>query len=164
VALTVSSAEATTSAVGSLTFGGHHHLSTDNSGHLRTNVAPANGGCPSSHKEVLAPVVATGVRTRPSRNVDTAPRRTMSYMTPGVAGGAGQAMDVADLCTARPSPVRWTNSHIPTRQQVAVRLLRKAGERPSPPNAGGRSGSPAHAEGRAPARLALAPSTDDEHP
>jgi hypothetical protein len=45
-----------------------------------------------------------------------------------------------------------------------VRLLRKAGEHPSPPNAGGRSGSPAHAEGRTPTRLAFRPSEDDEHP
>jgi hypothetical protein len=44
-----------------------------------------------------------------------------------------------------------------------VRLLRKAGERPSPPNVGGRSGPPAHAEGRTPTRLALLPSMDDEH-
>jgi hypothetical protein len=71
VALTVSSAEATTSTVGSLTYGGHH-LSTDDSGHLCTNAAPANGGRPSVHKEALAPVLATGVRTRPSRNADTA--------------------------------------------------------------------------------------------
>jgi hypothetical protein len=45
-----------------------------------------------------------------------------------------------------------------------VCLLRKASKRPSPPNAGGRSGPPAQAEGRAPTRLALLPSTDDEHP
>jgi hypothetical protein len=45
-----------------------------------------------------------------------------------------------------------------------VHLLRKAGEHPSPPNAGGRSGSPAHAEGRTPTRLAFHPSEDDEHP
>jgi hypothetical protein len=72
VALTVSSAEATTPAVGSLTYGGHH-LSTDDSDHLRTNAAPANGGRPSVHKEVLTPVLATGVRARPSRNADIAP-------------------------------------------------------------------------------------------
>jgi hypothetical protein len=47
VALTVSLAEATTSAVGSLTSGGDH-LSTDDSGHLRTSAVPANGGRPSS--------------------------------------------------------------------------------------------------------------------
>jgi hypothetical protein len=45
-----------------------------------------------------------------------------------------------------------------------VCLLRKAGEHPSPPNASGRSGSPAHAEGRTPTRLAFHPSEDDEHP
>jgi hypothetical protein len=45
-----------------------------------------------------------------------------------------------------------------------VRLPREAGERPSPSNAGGRSGPPARAEGKAPTRLALLPSTDDEHP
>jgi hypothetical protein len=50
------------------------------------------------------------------------------------------------------------------RPRVAeVRLLRKAGEHPSP-NAGGRSGSPAHAEGRALTRLTFHPSKDDEHP
>jgi hypothetical protein len=73
----------------------------------------------------------------------------------GAVGVAGRAVDVADLRTARPSTVRWTDSHTPTRQQVAVRLLRKAGEHPSPPNAGGRSGLPAHAKGRTATRLAL---------
>jgi hypothetical protein len=72
VALTVSSAEATPSIVGSLTYGGHH-LSTDDSGRLRTNAASANGGRPSAHKEVLTPVLATGVGTGPSKNADTAP-------------------------------------------------------------------------------------------
>jgi hypothetical protein len=45
-----------------------------------------------------------------------------------------------------------------------VRLLRKAGEHPSPPNAGGRSGSPAHVEGRTPTQLAFHPNKEDEHP
>jgi hypothetical protein len=72
VALTVLSTEATPFAVGGLTYGGHH-LSTDDSGHLRTNAAPANGGHPSAHKEVLTPVLAIGVRTRQSKNTDAAP-------------------------------------------------------------------------------------------
>jgi hypothetical protein len=113
VALTVLSAEATPSAVGSLTYGGHH-LSTDDSGHLRTNAAPANGGRPSAHKEVLTLVLATGGRTTPSGNTDTAPA-VYDVLgpppPPGAAGGAGRAVDVADLRTARPSPVRWTDSH-----------------------------------------------------
>jgi hypothetical protein len=72
VALMVSPAEATTSTVGSLTSGGDH-LCTDDSGHLRTSVVPANGGRPSARKEVLAPVLTAGVRTRPSKNTDAAP-------------------------------------------------------------------------------------------
>jgi hypothetical protein len=103
-------------------------------------------------------------------------------------------MDVADLCTTRPSPIRWTDNHAPTKRQEAAS---EAAPRPSkpgnrarggqrrlqlagpaypksassarlvntlPPNAGGRSGPPDHAEGEAPTQLALLPSTDDEHP
>jgi hypothetical protein len=90
VALTVSSAEATTAAVGILTSDGHHFSTRD-----------------SSH-----------------------------------------------LCMARPSPGWRTNSYTLIGQQqfafpriAGGRLLRRAGGCPSPPNAGGRSGSPAHAEG-----------------
>jgi hypothetical protein len=71
VALTVSSVEATASAGGSLTYG-DHHLSTDNSGHLRANTTPANGGRPSAHLQVLTPVLVTGARTRLSQNTNTA--------------------------------------------------------------------------------------------
>jgi hypothetical protein len=85
VALTVSPAEATTSAVGSLTSGGDH-LSTDDSGHLRTSAVPANGGRPSARKEVLAPVLAAGVRTRPSKNAAAAPTAyDILYNLPGRA-------------------------------------------------------------------------------
>jgi hypothetical protein len=156
VALTVSSVEATTSVVGSLTYG-DHHLSTDDSGHLRADAAPVNGGRPFEHKEVLTPVLATGVRTRPSGDADTALRRTTCCATPRCGQRRGKGRCVADLCMTRPSPARWTDSHPPTRQQVAVRLLRKAGERLSTPNAGGRSGSPAHAEDPTATQLALPP-------
>jgi hypothetical protein len=71
VAPTVSSAEATASAWGSLTYG-DHHFSTDDSGHLRANATPVNGGRPSAHQQVLTPVVATGARTRLSQNMNTA--------------------------------------------------------------------------------------------
>jgi hypothetical protein len=64
VALTVSSAETTSS--------GGHHLGTDDSGHLRANATPANGGRPSVHWQVLTPVLATGARTRLSKNTNTA--------------------------------------------------------------------------------------------
>jgi hypothetical protein len=61
----VSSADATASARGSLTYG-DHHLSTNDSGHLPTNTAPANGGRPKAHRQVLTPVLATRTRTEPS--------------------------------------------------------------------------------------------------
>jgi hypothetical protein len=71
VALTVSPAEATTAAVGSLS-SSSHHLSTDDSGHLPTNTAPASGGRPKAHQQVLTPVLATRTRTELSQNTNTA--------------------------------------------------------------------------------------------
>jgi hypothetical protein len=68
----VSPAEATTSGVDSITSGGDH-LCTDDSGHLRTSAVPANGGRPSVRKEVLAPILAAGVRTKPSKNAYATP-------------------------------------------------------------------------------------------
>jgi hypothetical protein len=56
---------------GSLTYG-DHHLSTNDSGHLPTNTALANGGCPNAHRQVITPVLATGARTRRSQNTNTA--------------------------------------------------------------------------------------------
>jgi hypothetical protein len=71
LALTVSSAEATASARGSLTYG-YHHLSTDDSGHLPTNTAPASGGRPKAHRQFLTPALATRMRTGSSQNTSTA--------------------------------------------------------------------------------------------
>jgi hypothetical protein len=165
VALTVLSAEATPSAVGSLTYGGHH-LSTDDSGHLRTNAAPANGGRPSAHKEVLTLVLATGGRTTPSGNTDTAPAvYDVLCPPPPRCGRRRRKGRGRGRPTHGTTVARAVDGQPPlTRQQVAVCLLRKAGERPSPPNAGGRSGSSTRAEGPTATRLALPPSTDDEHP
>jgi hypothetical protein len=56
---------------GSLTYG-DHHLSSDDSGHLPTNTAPANGGRPNAHRQVLTPVLAIGTRTGPSQNTSAA--------------------------------------------------------------------------------------------
>ena len=70
MALTVSSAEATASARGSLTYG-DHPLSTDDSGHLPINTAPENGGRPKAHRQVLTPVLATKTRTGPPQNTST---------------------------------------------------------------------------------------------
>jgi hypothetical protein len=60
-----------------------------------------------------------GVRTRPSKNVvATSTVYDILYNPLGrrrnsVVGGAGDATGAADLRTARPSPVRWIDSHAP---------------------------------------------------
>jgi hypothetical protein len=178
VALTVSSAEATTSAVGSLTCGGHH-LSTDDSGHLRTNTAPVNGGHPSAHKEVLTPVLATGVRTRPSRNADTALAAYDVLYDPPVWSVAREGPWTWPTCarrdrrpcggwtaTSRPgsrwqfaSSARLVNALLPRmlEEEAGRQPMRKAGPQlglPSPP---ARMMNILEAEGRgeATARLAL---------
>jgi hypothetical protein len=152
-------------------------------------------GCTSTHKEVLAPVLTAGVRTRPSKNAVAAPEaydvlynlpvwpvaREKPWMWPTRArhdrrpcGGRAATLHPRGRRQRR----RRCQSH-PGRgarhaaadgatdgrpREPEVRLLSKAGERPSPPNAGGRWGPPAHAEGEAPTRLALLPSAVDEHP
>jgi hypothetical protein len=44
-----------------------------------------------------------------------------------MADGAGEAVDVADPHTARPSPLWWTDSHAPTKQQEAATEAAVAG-------------------------------------
>jgi hypothetical protein len=117
VALTVSSAEATASAGGSLTYG-DHHLSTDDSGHLRANATPANGDRPNAHRQVLTPVLATGARTRLSQNTNTA---LVAYDVLG---------DPSMRLAAREGPWKW-----PT---CARRDRRPCGGRTATPRPGSR--------------------------
>jgi hypothetical protein len=178
VALTVSSVEATTSAVGSLTYGGHH-LNTDDSGHLCTNAAPANGGRPSAHKEVLAPVLTTGVRTRPSRDADTAPAAYDVLYDPPVWSAAQDEPWTWGTCarrdhrlcggrTATPRPgSRWqfassarlVNALLPRmlEEEVGRQPMRKAGPQLGLPSPLARMMNILEAEGRgeATARLTL---------
>jgi hypothetical protein len=115
VAQMVSPAEATTSAMGSLTSGGDH-LSTDGSGHLRTGVRrlpqrAKMSSLPSSH----------GSEDKTIQECGRHPHGVQRLVCPpSTASGAGEAVDVADPRTARPSPVRWTDSRAPTKWQVAA--------------------------------------------
>jgi hypothetical protein len=70
----------------------------------------------------------------------------------GGAGGGTKAIQAKE-----PDTLQLTALAAGQPRVAEVRLLRKAGEHPSPPNAGGRSGSPAQAEGRTPTRLAFHP-------
>jgi hypothetical protein len=109
-----SPAEATTSAMGSLTSG--DHLSTNDSGHLCT------GGwrLPQRARRGPRSCPPTGVRTRPSKNASTTLTAYDVLYDPQCGRWAGEAVDVVDPCTVRPSPVRWMDSHAPARQQEAA--------------------------------------------
>jgi hypothetical protein len=111
VALTVSSTGATASA--EATSSGDHHLSTDDSGHLPTNTAPASGGCPKAHRQVLTPILATRTRTGPSQNTSTA---LAAYDVLG-SRQRREDLDVAGPRAARPSPGWRTDSCTLSRKQ-----------------------------------------------
>jgi hypothetical protein len=179
VALTVSPAEATTSAVGSLTSAGDH-LSTDDSGHLRTSTVLVNGGRTSTHEEVFTPILTTGVRTRPSKNAAPThtvydvlydlPVRLVPQEKPWV--WPTRARRDRHPCggraaTHRPSGRRRRRRRHQSRPGQGARHaaadIATDGERPSPSNTEGRSG-PLPMWRRVPTRCTLLPSTDDEHP
>jgi hypothetical protein len=111
VALVVSPAEATTSATGSLTSGGDH-LSTNDNGHLCTGGLPATAAV-SPRAERSSPPSSYRVRTRPSKNAAATSAAYDVLYNP--LGGVRAVRSVAQgtLRTARPSPVRWTNSRAP---------------------------------------------------
>jgi hypothetical protein len=117
VALTVSPVEATTSAVDSLTSGGDHISPSNGSNHL----------CTDGRR--LPQHARRGPRSRPqcgSEDKTIQERRRRPHgvrrlvRPPGAAGGAGEAVDVGDLHTAQPSPVRWTDSYAPSKRQEAA--------------------------------------------
>jgi hypothetical protein len=151
----VSPAEATTSAMGSLTSGGDH-LSTDGSGHLRTGgrrLAQRMRRGPRSHPP-------TRVRTRPSKNAAATPAAYNALYGPqygqrrGRSRGCGRPthdVTVAHAVDGQPRPDQTAGGSIGgsarairagepgTRQLTAltagrprvaeVRLLTMAGER-----------------------------------
>jgi hypothetical protein len=189
----VSPAEATTSAPGSLT-SGNGHLRADGLLATASTTARAlrrrgPHPCPPAgvrtrpSKNVAATSMAYDVLYNPSGGVGTAwpaaqgtlrMRQTCARCdrhpcggrtaTPHLAVGGSVGGGTKAIRAMEPD-MRQLTAPAAGRPRVAeVRLLRKAGEHPSPPNAGGRSGSPAHAEGRTPTRLAFHPSEDDEHP
>jgi hypothetical protein len=123
---------------GSLTYGDHHLSPTTAATcpptpHQRTAAAPKRTGRSSL---LFSPQERE--RDRPGTRVPPS-RRTTCCATP--------------WCSRRPSPGWRTDSCTLSRKQqfafprmAGGRLLRRAGGCLSPPNAGGRSGSPAHAE------------------
>jgi hypothetical protein len=117
VALTVSPAEATTSSVGSLTSGGNHISPASGSNHLCTD-----GQRLHQHAQrVLRSRPHCGSRDKTIQERRRHPRGVRRLVrSPGVTGGAGEVVDVANPRAARPSPVRWTGSHAPSQRQEAA--------------------------------------------
>jgi hypothetical protein len=111
VALVVSPAEATTSAAGSLT-GGRDHLSTDDSGHLCTGGLPATATA-SARAERSSPPSSYGGEDKTIQERDHHHRARATSCTTPWAASEQCATDTADPRTARPSPMRWTNSCAP---------------------------------------------------
>jgi hypothetical protein len=143
------SAGGTDGVVGGETFSDCHHLSTDDSGHLPTNTTPASAGRPKAQRQVLTPVLATRTRTGPSQNTSAA---LVAY-------------DVLCDPPVQPATFARTEDGMLHPGQATAVCLPPHGWRMPPPqswrmvsslDAGGRSGSPAHAE--------AGPSKDDEDP
>jgi hypothetical protein len=177
VALTVSSAEATASAGGSLTYG-DHHLSTDDSGHLRANTTPANGDRPSAHRQVLTPILATGARTRLSKNTNTALAAYDVLCDPPVRLAAWEGPWTWPACarrdrrpcggrTATPRPgsrwqfassVRLVNRLLPRmlEEEAGRQPMRKAGPQLGSPSSPARMMNILEAEGKGEATTQLA--------
>jgi hypothetical protein len=105
--------------VGGETSSGDHHLSTDDSGHLRASATPTNGGRPSLHRQIPNQVLADGqaptsarrrrarVRTRQSKNTNT-------------AHAAYDVFDDPPVRTAQQSPMRWMDHHTRIKRQEAA--------------------------------------------
>jgi hypothetical protein len=95
-----------------------HRRLTSDGGHLCTGGLPATVVTSARAKRSSPPSFYGGEdKTIPEcgrhlhgvRRLVRPPGRRRS----SAAGGAGDATDVADLRTARPSPVRWTDNHAP---------------------------------------------------
>jgi hypothetical protein len=191
VPLMVSPVEATTSATGSLTSGGDH-LSTNDSAHLCTGgrrlpLHAQRGLRSRPHCESEDKTIQERGRRPPRRTAScTTPRCGRRRGRSLGCGGPTHGATIARAVDGQPRPdqvaggsvrggAEATQAKAPGTRRLAapavgrarvpkVCLLRKAGKRPSPPNARGRSEPPAHAEGGAPTRLALLPGADDENP
>jgi hypothetical protein len=108
---TVSSAETTSSDC--------HHLSTDDSGHLRASATPTNGGRPSLHQQIPTQVLTDGPAPASARRRRAGVRTRQSKDT-NAARAAYDVLDVPPVRTAQRSPVRWTDGHARTKRQEAA--------------------------------------------
>jgi hypothetical protein len=121
--------------IGGETSSGDHHLSTDDSGHLRAAAMPTNGGRPSLHRQIPTQVLAdgqaptsarrrrAGVRTRQSKNMDAALAACDVLDGPPVRRRNSRPYG-GRTATPRPSSGRW---HQKQRQSQLSQRARHAG-------------------------------------
>jgi hypothetical protein len=123
--------------VGRETFSGCCHL----------NTAPAGTGRPKAHRQVLAPALTEAAPEHEHR-----PRGARRAEQPSGAAIGARKTWTWSACTRRPSPGQRTKCCTLAGQRqfafpgMAEGSLRGAGGCLSPPNKGGRKGSPTHAE------------------
>jgi hypothetical protein len=101
---TVSSAETTSSDC--------HHLSTDDSGHLRASATPMNGSRPSLHRQIPTQVLVDGPAPASARRRRVGVRTRQSKDT-NAARAAYDFLDDPPVRTTQQSPVRWTDEASP---------------------------------------------------
>jgi hypothetical protein len=156
---------------------------TSSSDHLCTDGSPA-AAATSAPSGSLAKATTSTPSGSPAEATTSAPTTCQRRQLP-LCRAASSAVATTSACAPwrrgpRPRPptgVRtrpskpWSWEHNGRQclrsgrdRVVEVRLLHKAGDRPFPPNAGGRGGSPAHVGGGAMAQLALHHREADEHP
>jgi hypothetical protein len=111
VAPTISSTETTSS--------GYHHLSTDDSDHLPTDTAPANGSRPSLHQQIPTHVIPDEPAPTSARR-RRAGVRTRQFKNTNAAHAAYNILDGPPVRTARQPAVRWTDSNARTKWQEAA--------------------------------------------
>jgi hypothetical protein len=164
------SAGGTDDVVDGETFSGCHHLSTADSGHLPTDTAPASGGHPKVHRQVLTPVLATRTRMGPSQNTSTTlaaydvlcdPPVQSATVTRTEDGMLHPGQAAAVRCPPHgwrtPPPQSWRMSSSPgCRRKKRVTGPRGGRPRPAPPSSPARMMKILEAEGGAEAAARLA--------
>jgi hypothetical protein len=114
--------------VGGETSSGDHHLSTDDSGHLRAGAMPTNGGRPSLHRQIPTQVLADGQAPNSARRRRAGVSTRQSKNTNATLA-ACYVLDGPPMRTTQQSPIRWVDSHAPPqRWEVAPEAVPEPAE------------------------------------
>jgi hypothetical protein len=89
-----------------LTSGGDHFCTDGSPAAVATSAHTKRSSPPSSYGGEDKTIQERGHHLHGVRRLVRPPERRQS----SVAGGVGDATGAADLCTTRPSPVRWTDN------------------------------------------------------